>query len=50
MLILFTDVDGLYDKSKGKKIITEVTSIDENITSLIDNKKNEFGSGESLQS
>ena len=45
MLILFSDVDGLYDKSKGKKIISEVTSIDEKITSLIDSKKNKFGSG-----
>ena len=39
LLILFSDVDGLYDKSKGKKIIREVTSINEKITSLIDNKK-----------
>ena len=45
MLILFSDVDGLYDKSKGKKIIKEVTSIDEKITSLVNNKKNKFGSG-----
>ena len=45
MLILFSDVDGLYDKSKGKKIIKEVTSINEKVTSLIDNKKNKFGSG-----
>ena len=45
LLILFSDVDGLYDKSKGKKIIREVTSINEKITSLIDNKKNMFGSG-----
>ena len=45
MLILFSDVDGLYDKSKGKKIIREVTSIDKKIVSLIDNKKNKFGSG-----
>ena len=45
MLILFSDVDGLYDKSKGKKIIREVTSINNKITSLIDNKKNKFGSG-----
>ena len=44
LLILFSDVDGLYDKSK-EKIIREVTSIDEKITSLIDNKKNKFGSG-----
>jgi len=45
MLILFSDVDGLYDKSKGKKIVREVTSINEKIMSLIDNKKNKFGSG-----
>jgi len=45
ILILFSDVDGLYDKSKSKKIIREVTSINEGITSLIDNKKNKFGSG-----
>ena len=45
MLILFSDVDGLYDRSKGKKIIKEVTSINEKITSLINNKKNKFGSG-----
>ena len=45
MLILFSDVDGLYDKSKGKKIVREVTSINEKIMSMIDNKKNKFGSG-----
>ncbi len=45
MLILFSDVDGLYDKSKGKKIIREVTSINDKITSLIDKKKSKFGSG-----
>jgi Glutamate 5-kinase len=45
MLILFSDVDGLYDKSRGKKIVREVTSINEKIMSLIDNKKNKFGSG-----
>ena len=45
MLILFSDVDGLYDKSKGKKIIREVTSINDKITSLINKKKNKFGSG-----
>ena len=39
ILILFSDVDGLYDKSKGKKIVREVTSINEEITSLIDKKK-----------
>ena len=45
ILILFSDVDGLYDKSKNKKIIREVTSIDDKINSLIDSKKNKFGSG-----
>ena len=45
MLILFSDVDGLYDKSKAKKIVREVTSINEKIMSMIDNKKNKFGSG-----
>ena len=45
MLILFSDVDGLYDKSKGKKIIREVTSINDKITSLINKKKNKFVSG-----
>ncbi len=45
MLILFSDVDGLYDKSKRKKIIKEVTTINEKITLLIDNKKNKYGSG-----
>ena len=45
MLILFSDVDGLYDKSKGKKIVREVSSINDKIMSLIENKKNKFGSG-----
>ena len=40
-----SDVDGLYDKSNKKKIVREVTSINEKIMSLIDNKKNKFGSG-----
>ena len=44
-LIIFSDVDGLYDKSKQKKIITVVNKIDEKINSLIDNKKNDYGSG-----
>ena len=39
ILILFSDVDGLYDKSNRKKIIREVTSINDKITSLIENKK-----------
>ena len=44
-LIIFSDTDGLYDKSKKKKIIKTVTKIDESINSLIDNKKNLYGSG-----
>ena len=44
-LIILSDVDGLYDKSKQKKIISTVNKIDEKINSLIDNKKNNYGSG-----
>ena len=44
-MIVFSDVDGLYDKSKQKKIIFRVHKIDEKIQSLIDNKKNNYGSG-----
>jgi glutamate 5-kinase len=44
-LIIFSDVDGLYDKSKKKKIIKTVTKIDSRINALIDNKKNLYGSG-----
>ena len=39
-LVIFSDVDGLYDKSKHKKIVKTVRVIDEKITSLIENKKN----------
>ncbi len=44
-LIILSDVDGLYDKSKSKKIIKTVSKIDSNINSLIDNKKSSYGSG-----
>ena len=44
-LIVLSDVDGLYDKSKNKKIIKTVTKIDSNINILIDKKKNAYGSG-----
>ncbi|MDB9744813.1 glutamate 5-kinase, partial [Pelagibacteraceae bacterium] len=44
-LIILSDVDGLYDKSKQKKIILKVNKIDEKINFLIDNKKNNYGSG-----
>ena len=44
-LIILSDVDGLYDKSNQKNIISTVNRIDEKIKSLIDNKKNNYGSG-----
>ena len=44
-LVILSDVDGLYDKSKQKKIVTTVDKIDEKIKSLINNKKNNYGSG-----
>ena len=44
-LVILTDVDGLYDKSKNKKIIKTVSEIGSNINNLIDNKKNFYGSG-----
>ena len=44
-LIILSDVDGLYDKSNKKKIIKTVNIIDEKINSLIDDKKNNYGSG-----
>ncbi len=42
-LIILTDVDGLYDKSK--KIVKTVNRIDEKIYSLVDDSKNLYGSG-----
>ena len=45
MLIIFSDVDGLYDKSKHKKIVKTVKVIDKKITSLVENRKNNYGSG-----
>mgnify|MGYP001248851537 CR=1 FL=1 len=44
-LVIFSDVDGLHDKTKQKKIILTVDKIDEKINSLISNKKNDYGSG-----
>jgi glutamate 5-kinase len=44
-LVILSDVDGLYDKSKKRKIISTVNKIDGKISSLIDNKKNKYGSG-----
>ena len=42
-LIIFSDVDGLYDKSK--KIVKTVTKLDEKIYSLIEKGRNSYGSG-----
>ena len=45
-LIIFSDVDGLKDKSgKGKKIINLIKNLDKNIYSLADKKINKYGSG-----
>ena len=44
-LIILSDVDGLYDKSKKKKVIRTVTKIDAYVNTLVDNKKNLYGSG-----
>ena len=44
-MIILSDVDGLYDRSSQKKIISSVSKIDEKIKSLIENKKNNYGSG-----
>ena len=45
ILIIFSDVDGLYDKSKSKKIVKNIKLIDDKITSLIEKTKNSYGSG-----
>jgi glutamate 5-kinase len=45
ILIIFSDVDGLYDKSKSKKIVKNVDLIDEKIIALIEKTKNNYGSG-----
>ena len=45
VLINLSDVDGLYNPIERKKIIMEVNNIDEKIYSLVENKKNNFGSG-----
>ena len=44
-LVIFSDVDGLYDKSNNKKIVRTVKIIDKKINSLVENKKNKYGSG-----
>ena len=44
-LIIFSDVDGLYDKGNTNKIIKEVKNLNSNIYKLADTKKNSYGSG-----
>ena len=45
-LIIFSDVDGLYDKSNGKKkLVNLVKKIDKNIYNLADKNINSYGSG-----
>ena len=45
ILVIFSDVDGLYSSSENKKIIKEVNNVDEKIYSFVKNKKNYYGSG-----
>ena len=45
ILIIFSDVDGLYDKSKSKKVLKKIWKIDNNVTSLIEKTKSNYGSG-----
>ena len=40
ILIIFSDVDGMYDKSNSKKIVKNIKLIDDKITSLIEKTKN----------
>ncbi|OUW74001.1 MAG: glutamate 5-kinase [Pelagibacteraceae bacterium TMED216] len=43
-LIIFSDVDGLYN-SKTKKMIKKVSELNKDIYSLVNKKKNSYGSG-----
>ncbi len=46
LLIILSDVDGLYEKSLNKRnLVQEVRKIDNKIFSLVDKKKNTYGSG-----
>ena len=38
-------MDGLYDKSKSKKIVKNIKIIDDKITALVEKTKNDYGSG-----
>ena len=45
ILVIFSDVDGLYNSSENKQIVKEVSNVDEKIYSFVKNKKNYYGSG-----
>ena len=45
ILVIFSDVNGLYSSSENKKVIKEVNNVDEKIYSFVRNKKNYYGSG-----
>jgi glutamate 5-kinase len=46
LLIIFSDIDGLYEKVSNKKtLIKEVSIINEKVLSLVDKKINTYGSG-----
>ncbi len=44
-LIIFSDVDGLYNKGKKKELIKEVKNLTSSIYGLADTKLNSYGSG-----
>ncbi len=44
-LIIFSDVDGLYNKGNKKELISEVKNLTQNIYELVDTKINSYGSG-----
>ena len=44
-LIIFSDVDGLYDKGNKKRIIKEVKNLNSSVYKLADSKINSYGSG-----
>ncbi len=44
-LIIFTDVDGLYDKASKKKLIKEVRNLNSKIYELADKRTTNYGSG-----
>ena len=44
-LVILSDVDGLYDKSKKKILFQQLIRLMKKSESLIDNKKNNYGSG-----